>query len=96
MPRLNLLVATAVIILVAELFANEIILGSDDRGTFTELMRYTLKNVIISSISVGGGGGARPVENLTLNYTQIKWKYAPQKQGGGAEGGWNLSTNRPE
>jgi hypothetical protein len=30
MPRVNLLVATAVIILVAELFANEIVLGGDE------------------------------------------------------------------
>lgn len=30
MPRLNLLVATSVIILIAELFANDIILGSDE------------------------------------------------------------------
>jgi type VI secretion system secreted protein Hcp len=58
-------------------------------------MRYTLKNVIISSISIGGGGGDRPVETLTLNYTKINWTYAPQ-QGEGAEGRWNLSTNRPD
>jgi hypothetical protein len=30
MPRVNLLVATAVIILIAELFANEIVLGGDE------------------------------------------------------------------
>jgi len=74
----------------------EIIALRADAGHFTEVLRYTLKNVLISSISVGGGGGDRPVETLTLNYTQIGWKYSAQKpDGGGAEGSWNLAANRP-
>ena len=74
----------------------EIIIGRDDHGSVVELMRYTLKNVLISSISIGGGGGDRPVETLTLNYTEIKWTYTPQKQGDSEEGRWNLSTNSAE
>jgi len=74
----------------------DVIIGRNDGGAVVELMRYTMKNVVISSISIGGGGGDRPVETLTLNYTQIAWKYAPQRQGDGAEGRWNLATNRPE
>ena len=73
----------------------EIIAGRADAGPFVEVLRYTLKNVLISSISIGGGGGDRPVEALTLNYTEIRWKYNSQKpDGSGAEGSWNLSTNR--
>jgi type VI secretion system secreted protein Hcp len=74
----------------------EIIVGHADAGPFTEVMRYTLKNVLVSSISIGGGGGDRPVESLTLNYTEIRWKYNPQKPdgGGSTEGSWNLTTNR--
>lgn len=71
----------------------EIIVGRDDSGSFVEAMRYTLKNALVSSISVGGGGGDRPVESLTFNYTEIKWKYTPQQPGESVEGRWNLSTN---
>ncbi|HEX7315141.1 MAG TPA: type VI secretion system tube protein Hcp [Pyrinomonadaceae bacterium] len=71
----------------------DIIIGLDNHGAVVELMRYTLKNVLISSISIGGGGGDRPVETLTLNYTQITWDFKDQKPGVAAKGSWDLSTN---
>ena len=75
----------------------DIVIGRDDHGAVAELMRYTLKNVAISSISIGGGGGDKPVETLTLNYNQISWNYSAQRQkGDGSEGKWNLSTNSAE
>ena len=75
----------------------DIVVGSNDRGRLAEAMRYTLKNVIISSVAVGGGGGGRPVETLTLNYTHITWKYTSANpahgRGGAVVGSWNLETN---
>ena len=75
----------------------EIIIGRNDGGQVIELMRYTMKNVVISSVSVGGGGGSKPVETLTLNYNQISWKFTPQQTGAGeartVDGRWDLTRH---
>ena len=75
----------------------DIIIGRNDSGKVIELMRYTMKNVLVSSISVGGGGGDKPVETVTLNYNDIAWKFTSQKstigQNGVVNGTWNLATN---
>jgi type VI secretion system secreted protein Hcp len=75
----------------------DIIIGRNDSGKVIELMRYTMKNVLVSSISIGGGGGDKPVETLTLNYNDIAWKFTSQKAtvgvNGVVNGTWNLATN---
>lgn len=61
-------------------------------------MEYKLENVIISSVSIGGGGGGIPTESVTFNYGKITTTYTKQaRKGGGGAGeipaGWNLEEN---
>ena len=53
----------------------DIIVGRNEAGGVSVLMRYTLKDVLISSVSVSGGGGDKPVETLTLNCNNISWDF---------------------
>jgi len=75
----------------------KIIIGRNDSGKVIQLMQYTMKNVVISSISIGGGGGDKPVETVTLNYNDIAWTFTSQHpeigQNGVVNGTWNLATN---
>ena len=50
-------------------------------GGSNAYLRYELKNVMVSSFSVGSGGagGAAPTESLSLNFTRIEFKYDEQK-----------------
>ena len=76
----------------------DVIIGRNDNGKVIEFMRYTIKSVLISSVSVGGGGGERPVETLTLNYNQITWKFTAPKSDASpqriVEGKWDLAKNQ--
>lgn len=45
----------------------------------TPYLRYELKNVMISSYSVSGAGGAAPTESMSLNFTKIEFRYPEQK-----------------
>jgi type VI secretion system secreted protein Hcp len=74
-----------------------ITVGRNDTGAFLPILIYTLQNTVISSVSVGGGGGDKPVETLSLNYSAIQWQYTVQKEAGGQQGqvpgSWNVATN---
>ncbi len=43
-------------------------------------LTITLTNVLVSSYQLGssGGGGAKPNESLSLNFTKIEYKYSTQ------------------
>lgn len=61
-------------------------------------MEYVMENVIISSVSIGGGGGGVPTESVTFNYGSITTTYTKQaRKGGGGAGeipaGWSLEDN---
>jgi type VI secretion system secreted protein Hcp len=76
-----------------------ITLYQNDQGTVIPLMKYTMTNTLISSVSIGGGAGGIPSETLTLNFTTIKWDYAAQKAEGAPAGtasaSWDLAANAP-
>lgn len=71
--------------------------------TRMKYMVYELRDVIISSVSPIGDpdSGARPLEELTLNYAEIGWTYteyegnwtSPGKGAGDVSAGWNVETN---
>ena len=72
---------------------------SDDKYSGKEpYLTYTLKNVIITSVSTGGSGGEdRLTENVTLNFEEIKVTYQAfdnkKKSGSPVEFEWNFRTN---
>jgi type VI secretion system secreted protein Hcp len=65
-----------------------------------EYIVMTMEEVLISSLSTGGSGGEDQLtENISLNFSKIKFKYTPQAQEGAAEAenepGWNIRANTP-
>ena len=64
-----------------------------------EYLVITMKDVLVSSLSTGGSGGEdRLTENATLNFSQYKVEYQPQKPDGTADGGkvpweWDIAAN---
>jgi type VI secretion system secreted protein Hcp len=63
-------------------------------------MKYTLENVVISSVRPGGssqGSDAKPLEEVTFNFGKVRWEYMELNSdgtpGGTTPTGWNLETN---
>lgn len=76
----------------------EVVIARNDKGVVLPLIKYTLKNVVLSSVSIGGGGGDKPVETVTMNYNHITWDFTSQKAEGAKEGHvdgkWDLAMNK--
>ncbi len=75
----------------------ELCLATGDKHTF---LKYTLEDVIISSVAPAGasGGNDKPIESLSFAYGKIKWEYTPidhtGKAGSTTGRTWNLETNK--
>ncbi len=66
--------------------------------TPVEYFKVTMEEVLVTSVSEGGGGGEdKQTENISLNFAKVKVEYTPQAADGSAEGaselGWNIMTN---
>jgi type VI secretion system secreted protein Hcp len=78
----------------------KVIIGQNENGKVNAILTYTMANALVSSISVGGGGGGKPQETVTFNYTKIQWDYK-QQAGAVSDSGtnsakWSLETNKAE
>jgi len=76
----------------------KITVGQNENGAVNPIMTYELSEVLVSSESVGGGGGGKPQETVTLNYVAITWTYKPQQASADVKGQnsaqWSLATNK--
>jgi type VI secretion system secreted protein Hcp len=50
-------------------------------------MEVVMEQVIVSSVSLSGGGGDVPIESISLSYGKVTYKYIPQDKGKGTAGG---------
>ncbi len=60
---------------------------ADGEGNPVEYLKIVMEGVIVSSYSIGGGGGDLPVENLSLSYATVQYNYVAQKSDDGSAGG---------
>lgn len=65
-----------------------------------EFLKVTFSDLLISSYQTGGSAGSDviPMDQVSLNFTQIKMEYKPQKADGTLDAavtaGWNVKTNK--
>ena len=77
-PKLNLLASSG------KQITNIVLEMANSSGQV--IMIYTLKNVILTSTSIVGSAGSRPVEQVSFKYQSITWKYMPIKPDGSKDG----------
>ena len=68
-------------------------------GTQPVILKITMTEVIVTSVSTGGAGGEiRMTENILLNFAEVRVEYQPLKQDGTPDGGpipfgWDIAKN---
>lgn len=76
------------------------VIGQNSNGKLETIFEYIMDNALVSSVSISGGGGGKPVETITFNYTKMSWTYNVQKsdvaEAGKASATWNLATNKSD
>jgi len=66
-----------------------------------EFLTIVITSAIVSSFQTGGSAGSDiiPMDQVSLNYAKIEYKYKEQKAdgslGGEIVGGWDVTTNKP-
>jgi type VI secretion system secreted protein Hcp len=77
----------------------ELCLATGDKHTF---MKYTMENVIVSSVFPGAANSdeTKPTETVSFAYGKLKWEYTPiehtGKPGSTTDRTWNLETNKQD
>ena len=65
-----------------------------------EYLKVTFTDLLISSYQTGGSGGSSvlPIDQISFNFSKIKFEYAPQKKDGTLDAyattGWDLKANK--
>lgn len=64
-----------------------------------DYIKITLTDMLVSSVSTGGSQGEEMLtESISLNFSQVKYEYRPQKADGSMEGwktaGFNVKENK--
>ena len=59
---------------------------ADGENKPVEYLKVLMETVVVSNVSLGGGAGDVPIENVSLNYGKVTYTYVPQKPEDGTAG----------